>query len=384
MNCHKSPDSRKLATPGISKAMLLTAGLLFAGAHAGAYAEDTQSRSFVVGYFSNAASSTNEDCVGGPNPDIGEQYRRNLAALGHPDSEIDRLMDAWLNRGPGANELPDLMTYRARINGEPANAYAHPEAVIDPELKSNTGPYGYGFNLSGSVDEWSFEDPETGEQGIDHRLFRALGCIEQFRGTANNDPTYWTWLWTMIRDSMPAWLITVSGQDLDGDGEVNVRIERAMEHVRFNTNGQARPYLTYRADPDPRWQNEFRGRIDDGVLTLTEPGHLRLMKDPLSFPELELLQFQLRLELADDGTVQGLIGGYQPWAPIYFAFGQTSFGGETMITGDIPGTYFLLKKHADYDPDPETGQNRAISAAYRLSAVPAFVVSQSGSETVLR
>lgn len=368
----------------LRNAALFSAGMLATTAPMLVHAEDVQSRSFVVGYFSNAASSTNEDCAGGPNPDIGEQYRRNLTALGHSEAEIDGLMNAWLNRGPGANELPDLMTYRARINGEPANAYAHPEAVIDPQLKANTGRYGYGFNLSGSIDEWSFEDPETGNQGIDHRLFRALGCIEQFRGTANNDPTYWTWLWTMIRDSMPAWLITVIGPDIDNDGEVSVRVERAMEHVRFNTNGQARPYLTYRADPDPRWQNEFVGRIEDGVLTLTEPGHLRLMKDPLSFPELELLEFNMRLHLNNDGTVEGLIGGYQPWAPIYFAFGQTSFAGETMITGDIPGTYFLLKKLAEFDPDPETGQNRAISAAYRLSGVPAFVVTQSGSKMVLR
>lgn len=368
----------------LRNAALFSLGVLAAAGALQVHAEDVQSLSFVVGYFSNAASSTNDDCIGGANPDIGEQYRRNLAALGYSEPEIDGLMDAWLNGGPGANQLPDLMTYRARINGEPANAYAHPAAVIDPELKVNTGRYGYGFNLSGSIDEWSFEDPETGNLGIDHQLFRALGCIEQFRGTANNDPTYWSWLWTMIKDSMPAWLITVSGSDIDNDGEVSVRVERAMEHVRFNTNGRARPYLTYRADPDPRWQNEFVGQIQDGVLTLTEPGHLKLMKDPLSFPELELLEFNMRLQLNDDGTVDGLIGGYQPWASIYFAFGQTSFSGETMVTGDIPGMYYLLKKHADYDPDPETGQNRAISAAYRLSGVPAFVVSQSTSEMVLR
>jgi hypothetical protein len=31
-----------------------------------------------------------------------------------------------------------------------------------------------------------------------------------------------------------------------------------------------------------------------------------------------------------------------------------------------------MRRHADADPDPETGQNRAISAAYYIEAVPAF------------
>jgi hypothetical protein len=31
-----------------------------------------------------------------------------------------------------------------------------------------------------------------------------------------------------------------------------------------------------------------------------------------------------------------------------------------------------MRKHADADPDPVTGQNMSISATYYLTAVPAF------------
>jgi len=340
-------------------------------------AHAVETRSYVVGWFSQLAHSQDDDCPDGQNPSIAEQYRLNLILLGESPAEAEALVNDWVDDGPRRNELADRMTYRGRINGEPVNAYAHPAAVIDPQLNWVKSEHAYGFNLDGKAGEHSFTHPDTGEQGIDHQLFRALGCIQQYRGTANNDPTYWTWAWTMMKDSMPAWLITLSGEDLDADGEVTVRFDRALEHVHFVPTGGARAHMTYRQDPDPRWQNEFKAQLRDGVVTIDEPGELRLLKDPLSFPELNLKSFQFRLEMSEGG-LRGSIGGYQPWEEIYFAFGQTSFGGETMVTGDIPGTYHLLRRLADGDPDPETAQNRAISVAYRLDAVPAFIISASG------
>jgi hypothetical protein len=44
-----------------------------------------------------------------------------------------------------------------------------------------------------------------------------------------------------------------------------------------------------------------------------------------------------------------------------------------MIINDIPGVYYLMKRYADARPDAR-GQNQAISAAYRIEAVPVFVV----------
>jgi hypothetical protein len=41
---------------------------------------------------------------------------------------------------------------------------------------------------------------------------------------------------------------------------------------------------------------------------------------------------------------------------------------------DYVGLYHALKKLADADPAPGPGQNTRISAAYRVEAVPAFVV----------
>lgn len=356
---------------------LLLGALLFDPVHA------AETRSYVVGWFSQLANSEDNDCPAGINPDIGEQYRRNLVLLGFSREEAEELVTEWVERGESRQKLPDLMIHRGRLNGEPVNAYAHPSTVIDPKLNAVEGEFAYGFNLDGEVGPDSFTHPETGEQGIDHQLFRALGCIQPYRGTVNNDPTYWTWAWTMMKDSMPAWVVTVSGEDLTQDGDVTVRFDRALEHVRFVPTGGARAHMTYRQDPDPRWHNIYRAELRNGVITINEPGELNLLKDPLSFPELNLSKFQFRLELNPDGTLKGVLGGYQPWHMLYFAFAQGSFSAETMVTGDLPGMYYLMRRLADGDPDPETGQNRAISVAYRIHAVPAFFVTEDSDQPVV-
>ena len=47
---------------------------------------------------------------------------------------------------------------------------------------------------------------------------------------------------------------------------------------------------------------------------------------------------------------------------------------ETSVSHDVPGIWYALKRMADAYPDPKTGENTAISTAYRIDAVPAFIV----------
>lgn len=335
-----------------------------------------ETRSYVVGWFTLAQNSKENDCLGGLNADIGEQYRANLIALGYSRAEADRLISGWQSGGPEGREVREIMNNRGRIDGKPVNAFAHPEAVAEPKSKLMPGKSGYGFNLDGKVTPEDFEDPQTGEKGVDNQLFRALGCVRAFRGSLDYQPTYSTWLWTMLKDSMPAWLISISGENLDADGPVTITLERALEHRESNANGEARAHMTYRADPDPRTRNVFRGQLKDGVVQIAQPDDLRLLKDPLSSPELNLAQAHLRLQMKPDGSIDGILSGYQPWREIYFAFAQGGIAQENCITGDSIALYYLLKKAADANPDPKTGENRSISASYRVQAVPAFVVHE--------
>jgi hypothetical protein len=127
-------------------------------------------------------------------------------------------------------------------------------------------------------------------------------------------------------------------------------------------------------DPDPRSHNEFKGEIKNGVLSIAEPRRVSMIQSVMYAPEINLRETHLRMTMRADGTLDGFIGGYQPWREVYFGVGKDGQAAEITVTGEIPGLYYLLRKMADANPDPRTGQNRDISATYRIAAVPAFHV----------
>jgi hypothetical protein len=83
------------------------------------------------------------------------------------------------------------------------------------------------------------------------------------------------------------------------------------------------------------------------------------------------------MTIAADGTARGTIGGYQPWSTIYYGFADQGHIKEYAASINLPALYYALKRNADYDPDPATGQNRQISSAYQIEAVRAFAVPSS-------
>ena len=91
---------------------------------------------------------------------------------------------------------------------------------------------------------------------------------------------------------------------------------------------------------------------------------------------------RVALKRGAGGYTNGFMAGYQPWHDIYFGLAATGFGGEEQVTGDIPGFYYLMKRYADADPDPKTGQNTRISVTYFFEVVPAFAAEPSPSQTV--
>ena len=101
------------------------------------------------------------------------------------------------------------------------------------------------------------------------------------------------------------------------------------------------------------------------------------MADSLDQPEIKFAQTHMRLNIAADGSVRGVLGGYQPWATVYYGFADQGHIKEYAGSINLPALYYALKRNADYDPDPKTGENRQISSAYLIEAVPAFVVPAS-------
>lgn len=351
-------------------ALTLLAGGLACSASAATAGE---TRGFVVSWFVNSSYSQEGDCPDGINWSVDENLRRIMKEQGKSDAEI-----AAIRKQSPQGLAMAIMPNRGRIDGKPVNVYLNPTSVPDPGANIMKGKASFGFNLDGKDGDQDFRDPETGEDGVDNRLFRAIGCFTPHRATPPDLASLGVADWDMVRDAMPAWLVEISGvDDRQNDDEVQVGVFQAQEPImRSAAGGGPESDMTYRVDPNPRHQNLVRGRIKDGVIT-TDPFALNMMFDPESIPEYYFRDARLRLRIEPDGTLRGILGGYHDWKKLYWGFAATGVFGESVVSMDMPAIYYLLRKLAEAYPDPKTGENTAISASYELRAVPAFVVRNS-------
>ncbi|MFM7783709.1 MAG: hypothetical protein ACKPE6_03525 [Gammaproteobacteria bacterium] len=329
-----------------------------------------ETRGFAISRFITAAYAETDNCPGGGNGGATTIRTRILLGMGYSEEEAARIL------ADNSNELAQTfnLQMRGRRNGEPADVAIFPTSVPDPGIELAGGRYAYGFNLNDKAEPGSFEDPESGELGVDNSLWRAVGCFEVFRVRVPTVP--YTELNDAIIDSMPAWLISISGEDLDKDGDVTVTFDRALNILMRDAQGGILRGASYTIDPDPRSHNVFRGRIRDGWLTI-EPGDLFLLGESPFLAVLRFTRTHLRLRLEPDGALRGIIGGYQPFVDMHHYMSMYVDGSFV----NLPGVYYAMKRLAEAEPDPRTGENTAISAAHYLEAVPAHLV---GVEDVAR
>jgi hypothetical protein len=340
-------------------------------------AAHAESRSYVVNWFHVATYRQDDDCPTGLNLAQRPLYVRILNELGYSGSDIEKILDGIPDDGgtdARGRQAREIGTYRGRIDGKEVDVYSHPYSVPDPNIKLAMGRYANGFNLDGKGPKSSESsiDPDTGEVGIDNQVRRAMGCSVQFHAKLPDRPGYPSNEWDLNRDTVPAWLMTITGTDLSADGDVTVTFDRTLEPIQRDANGGVLPDVTFRIDPDAHAHSEAKGRIENGVLRVTQPFTFRMTQEANVIADLKLEQTQLRLKFSPDRSVEGYIGGYQPWIQIYSQFATLASGTEISYGTDLPGLYYALRRLADFDPDPRTGENRSISATYRLEMVPAF------------
>ena len=351
---------------------------LLLGAVASPKALATQTRTFVFSEFNTAMYSQDGDCPEGLNPEVEGFDLIILKELGMSAKEAKAFFDSDFRGGTGSTpKFIGMMMMRGRVDGKPVNVYENPTSVPDSHpLHTVEGHYGFGFNLDGkgAASPHSFEDPETHELGVNNNLNRAIGCTVAQRAMPPDRPSYQRYVWDDLRESMPAWLVSITGEDLSKDGDVTIVFDRSLDHVMRDANGGVLPDMTLRVDPSPRSHSAFRGKIKDGVITITEPGDFRMISDINFYTQLTLRQTHFRLKLSPDGTAKGVLGGYQPWQEFYWGFGVGGYANESAMAIDLPALYYSLKRNADAYPDPATGQNMYISAAYSVDAIPAILV----------
>ncbi|MBY0509723.1 MAG: hypothetical protein K2P94_06180 [Rhodospirillaceae bacterium] len=356
---------------GAIAAGVLSAGLFSQAASAG------ETRGYVLDWWGMATYSKDIDCPDGMNPKADVMFRRILREMGKTPREIEEIYKDF------PYPIYMIATDRGRIDGKPTNVYITPTSWPDPKIKTATGAKEtYGFNLDGNDKTGGYTDVDTGAKGVDNNLYRALGCFETQRAMPPERPTYPYIYWDMTRDFTGAWLIEVSGIDNDqNDDDVTVGIYRALNPVTRNAAGNVVQDMSFKVDPNPRSQRVVKAKIKDGRI-FTEGFDFYMTGDPLAIIDYELSKAQFRLDLKADGTMTGVVGGYQDWRKIYSGFALPGVTNEINVGVDVPGIYYTLKRLADADPDPKTGENRRISASYSMAGIPAFIDHSANGEKV--
>ncbi|HLG86762.1 MAG TPA: hypothetical protein VKZ79_06140 [Alphaproteobacteria bacterium] len=377
-------------------------------------ANPAQTKGFVVTYFWYATYEGDNDCPDGPAIGMRRLAFPKLSKL--PESERKRLLDPANGEDlqmtlqalalggvayQGATVVTQYLVGPKLGNEKSPDPARNPKGVVDqclyptafddPPLKTAQGRVGYGMNLDGV--DWSkgqssqtscphdeFVSP-TGEVGIDNQMQRVLGCIDGFRHKASYSPaTTEEWAQGSRRDGETTILLEVRGvTDERNSKDVEVAIYDSLESTPYDSQAHGlNNYSLTATDVVPGERDVAHGRIVDGVLT-TDPTDLVIPRrgQPGSFP-YRIQGARLRLEFQPDGSVKGILAGYFSIAEAYKAEvgskGRFAAASMAQIDLNCPSFYAALNKMADGYRDPKTGRCTALSTAFRVEAVPAFVI----------
>lgn len=243
-------------------------------------------------------------------------------------------------------------------------------------FKDAGGKISFGMDLDGKVKDSDFTSPD-GAKGIDNQLYRAIGCISNYR--APEGTVYHFENEFMRRYNSNRFMIELSGVDsLVNDDDVTVQSYRGLDPLITDATGASFiPGGTQRVDArfGKEIQSTFKGKIVDGVL-ITEGSPL-IIPASATFGtstqhKFRHARFQLKLT---PERAEGVIAGYvdvehfnnhlnTSWSTHHQSYGQLS----------APSLYRAMRRLADGYPDPKTGEMTAISSAMSVKMVQVHIV----------
>lgn len=321
-------------------------------------------------------------------------YRRDAAQC--PDGYGRTLREAYLATQPEAErtrlnlrenqaELEERWkAYAMGPNG--TNICTNVESFDRPANPLVGGRIARGMDLDGDASGAGGDDTcahanfigEDGAQGIDNQAFRALGCSagaqvppDESQGPSPMNEKLVNGEHTMV--------LLIRGVDsLVRDNDVEVIFASSGDMAVTDTRKKAITGASFTVTDNPRWRNVLKARIADGVLT-TEPADLHTSQKwghggiRGQRAEYVFLKGRFRLAFQPDGSIAGMLGGYQPIGTLIQTPVLGGVGSAVIAGIDCAGIYSTLRKVADGIKDPKTGKCTAASSAMELKAVPAFV-----------
>ncbi|HEV7693214.1 MAG TPA: hypothetical protein VGO52_20440 [Hyphomonadaceae bacterium] len=357
----------------------LAALVLAPAAHAGPW-----SRSYVVdwlepAFFHDGPENDNiapgSDCPAGTA--VRPSWEKALKTPWRDEKEIAYYMDA-----EQAADLKRVIRWRGP-NYE--DVWSNPTLAPDlgglPPVSGNTG---WGFNLDGKVKPTDFTSPD-GDKGVDNNYYRAAGCWVSYLGAPYHSQRG-VGINGYMRDGLYTIVVVMSGaKDPMNDDDVTLGFYQSKDRLPKDANGQVARDATFAIKPVTKTQSIVKAKITKGVIETRFPQEIRMRDEAWnsSIPDQLLMSDgQLRFRIKEDGGFEGYFGGYRDWKLMYKRQAVPARDTETLQGIDMPSFYYALERHADGDPDPVTGKNRKISTAYRIRAVPAFVLTPDYKQVV--
>lgn len=311
-----------------------------------------------------------DECPEGMNPANDENWWRGLSK-----EDRARLTD----NGNTPQVLRQALPNNRGPNGE--DVCQQPQVFNDAPLLTAEGPTSYGLNLDGDTTgqgtaktcaHENFTGAD-GRPGVDNQLFRLLGCIYGWRSdglievAANGG-----------RQTNGLGMILIEVTNVDdsrNDADVDVAFFRSVDQFTFDASSRILPYGTYRIDQSadgPRYGGRLKGRIENGVL-ITEAGDLSLpFYGNYAFQTIDFRDARLELSIDPDGSKgEGLIGAYYGLDQLWEFIGE--LGWQPTAGYSCPAIWAAIPKLADGHPDPVTGQCTAMSSAFKIKTVAAFI-----------
>jgi hypothetical protein len=280
-----------------------------------------------------------------------------------------------------------------------------PDGPLKPELRppfkvvQGNGP-AFGINLDGRVSPKNFQSLD-GKPGVENEFYRVMGCTAGFRpggilpeGGYGSEMSNGSWTFAFEIDD---------AENLENDDDVTVLMFSSQDPAPFTSERVPIPNRSLSITNDRRYWSRAKGKIVNGVLK-TEPTDVRFLisatKGRENSPDavkqngrdVLLRGGRLELNLRLDGTAEGALAGYNDLATFEHSFinyggSMTGASGSSFVERySCPSLKRALLDHADGYPDPNTGKFTAISAAFHIKAVPAFIIKAgegSGVTTTL-
>jgi len=248
---------------------------------------------------------------------------------------------------------------------------------------STKGKVSYGMDLDGTKDghetettcaHQKFQGPDGGL--VDNQTYRVFGCMSNYRGPPGESGYLESLRNSGFRDGGTTILIELMDvKDARNDSDIRVGVYNGASPMVVDPSGDKfLPYASLTMTGDKRYQAVAHGRIVDGVVT-TDPVDIRTHYDEGGYQrDFNIKAARLRLQLLPNGNMKGMIAGYLDMPDVDMTPKGTKQASAEMVKYDCPSIYQAIRRYADGFKDPQTGKCTALSTAFDIEAIPAFVI----------